>query len=81
MYLHVYFICTQGPKMLSEQCCLSLCLSIILYCSKRSKSKNQSSFTDRSGGLVAPTPTIIIIIIVQHFRDQFMIGLPCLFAH
>lgn len=55
MYLHVYFICTQGPKMLSEQCCLSLCLSIILYCSKRSKSKNQSSFTDRSGGLVAPT--------------------------
>lgn len=31
MYLHVYFICTQGPKMLSEKCCLSLCLSIILY--------------------------------------------------
>lgn len=72
--------------MLSEQCCLSLCLSIILYCSKRSKSKNQSSFTDRSGGLVAPTRfniffSLIIIIIVQHFRDQFMIGLPCLFAH
>lgn len=25
--------------------------------------------------------SLIIIIIVQHFRDQFMIGLPCLFAH
>lgn len=25
--------------------------------------------------------SLIIIIIIQHFRDQFMIGLPCLFAH
>lgn len=30
MYLHVYLICTQGPKMLSEKCCLSYVFP--LYC-------------------------------------------------
>lgn len=40
MYLHVYLICTQGPKMLSEKCCLSYIFPLLLFIIFRERRKS-----------------------------------------
>lgn len=77
MYLHVYLICTQGPKMLSDECCLSYVFPLYIILEKGVRGRfTPPPKTNVKWDWSTPHPFTVL-----HFRDQFMIGLPRLFAH
>lgn len=78
MYLHVYLICTQGPKKMLSEMLPVLCLSIILYIFLENGARARISPPSQTNETDWSHPRVFTVI---HFRDQYMIGLPRLFAH